>query len=92
MTLVEDFSSEAVATIVDLLEERLRRCGGKCHITSSGITRIISERFGLEAREASRLMIYVVGYLEGLSILQLWDRKPLKRVYSVNQFNLLHYT
>ena len=87
MTLVEDYSTEAVACITDILQSRVRRIGAS-HITSRVVSKIITERFGLNYGSVRFLTAYVIGLLVHQDKLRLWDSKPGTDVYKLVVENL----
>ena len=83
LTVVEDFSSEALACIVDILRERTRRIG-QCQITSRAISKILVERFGFSSHVRARsLTKFVIDFLVKQGSLVLWDSKPNCTIYEV---------
>lgn len=90
MTLVEDYSREAVAEVLAILRENHRRMG-EFQVTSKAINKIITERFGLP--HISGLGSHVVGALVKRGILKFWDRrsgKGMTTIYQVNTFVLMN--
>ncbi len=83
VTVVEDYSLEALACIVDILQERTRRIGA-CQISSSTIRRILTERFGFSNQVRARsLTKFVIDFFVKQGSLVLWDSKPKCTIYNV---------
>lgn len=87
MTLVEDYSSEALAEVYALLQDRARRMG-EFQISDSSLNKVIMEHFGISIWEAYRVRQYVTDYLQGKGILEAWEHKRnCGTVYTVVMHN-----
>ena len=82
MTVLEDYSVEALACICNILADRVKR-SGECLISNKAITRILIERFGLSYGSIRYLAKYVIDFLVREGKLLLWDSKPRADVYKV---------
>ena len=88
MTVVEDYSEEGLACITDILRSRVERLG-QCQISTRGISRILTDRFGLSAGSVRFLTAHIIRTLEHQEKLKLWDTKSGCAIYEVIAGNLV---
>ena len=88
MTTVEDYGQEGLACITDILKGRVERIG-QCQITTRGISRILTDRFGLRSGSVRFLTENIIGILERQKILKLWDIKSGTDIYKVIAENVV---
>jgi hypothetical protein len=92
MALVQEPQSqreEALAAVLEVLRERVRKCG-ECQVTTKSLGSIICQRFGLYGAAGRFLVEFVLGYLVAKDILTFWDKNPKFTIYKVNTTALLH--
>lgn len=94
MSLIEDYSREAVAEVLAVFKETARRMG-EFQTTKKKVGQIIESRFGLSRLGAGRRLIkHVVDVLLARGVLELWDtkmqNKKLVHIYQVNTFALMN--
>ena len=88
LTVVEDFSEEGLACITDILRSRVERLG-ECQISTRGVSRILTDRFGLSSGSVRFLTAHVIHTLERQDILKLWDKKSGCNIYEVIAENVV---
>ena len=88
MTVVEDYSEEGLACITDILRSRVERLG-QCQISTRGVSRILTDRFGLSSGSVRFLTAHIIRTLEHQEKLKLWDTKSGCNIYEVIAENVV---
>lgn len=82
---------EALAQVLDVLRERVKRCG-ECQVTTTSLRIIIAKHLGVSSSFAKFLREFVLGYLVAKDILIFWDETTRNQgrllTYQVNTFAL----